>query len=174
MGIDNYLELDLSIVRGLEYYTGLVFEIKAGGKWSCGGGGRYDNMIELYGGRKTPATGISYGVERVIQLMEEQGLFPELKKTEVYVAPVNKDVRVEALKIATQLRSSGFCVETDVMERNLRKQFEYVNAKGIRYCVIVGPKELKDGEVTVRDMVSGKERKVKIEELANSIKIGSE
>jgi histidyl-tRNA synthetase len=163
------VEYDATLVRGLEYYTGNVFEIRAGGKWSCGGGGRYDKMVELYGGTPTPAVGISYGVERVVQLMDEAGIMPKLTAVDVLVAAVNDSVRAKALEIAEGLRAAGVRCETDLIGKALRKQFDYANAKGIPRIVIVGPKDLENGEATVRDMVSGKEDRVKLGSLAKAL-----
>ena len=168
----KYLEFDLSLVRGLEYYTGNVFEVVAGGKWSCGGGGRYDKLVEIYGGRPTPAVGISYGIERVIQLMDEQGLMPKELNKRVFVAAVKDEVRDKVKEIASSLRDAGIPTETDLLGRKLRKQFDYCNAKGVKYCVIVGPKELAEKKVVLRDMMSGEEKKVELSKLGDEIQKG--
>ncbi len=167
---DAEIVLDLSLARGLGYYTGLVFEV-----WSkeftgsLAGGGRWDNLIGLLGGKSTPATGIAIGVERLILLMEEKGMFKDLPKTacRVFVAPVNDQVRKEAFKILKILRSAGINAETDLMKRKLRKQLEYAAAKGVPYVVFVGPKDLAEGEVTVRDMRTGEEKKVRIDDITS-------
>jgi len=164
-GLDKYVRVDLSLVRGLEYYTGITYEVMAGGKWSCGGGGRYDAMVELFGGQPTPAVGLSFGVDRVIQLMDEAGLFPELPSTRVLVAAAKDEVRLECIRIAASLRAAGVATETDLAGRNLRKQFDYCNAKKIPFCIIVGPKEIKESSFTLRDMASGKETKLALAEL---------
>ncbi|MFC2174640.1 histidine--tRNA ligase [archaeon] len=169
-GMEKYVKVDLSLVRGLEYYTGITYEVMAGGKWSCGGGGRYDNLIKLLGGQDTAAVGISYGVDRVIQLMDEAGLFPPLGGTKCFVAAVNDSVRQKAVEIATELRKSGVSAETDLAGKSLGKQFAYCNSKGIPYCVIAGPKELESGEAVLRDMESGNEETVKLGELAGKLK----
>ncbi len=164
-GIKKYLKVDLSLVRGLEYYTGPVFEIMAGGKWSCGGGGRYDNLVEALGGGLIPATGISLGINRIIGLMKENGLFKLEKEKMVYIAPVEKNVKNNAIKILQELRKAGIKAEIDLMNRKLSKQLEYVNSKGILWVIIVGEKDLKEGKVTLKNMETGEEKKIKKEEI---------
>ena len=165
----KYLEFDLSLVRGLEYYTGNVFEVVAGGQWSCGGGGRYDELIGLYGGKPTPAVGVSYGVERVIQLMDEQGLLAGERNKVVFVAAVRDEVRGKAREIVAMLRDAGVASEYDLLGRNLRKQFDYCNAKGINKVVIAGPKELAEGMIVLRDMESGEEWKIRLKALIKKL-----
>ncbi|MFH0829600.1 MAG: histidine--tRNA ligase [Candidatus Aenigmatarchaeota archaeon] len=165
-GIEKNLKIDFSLVRGLEYYTGLVFEVYCGADVSCGGGGRYDNLIKSFGGPDLPATGISFGVSRLVAVMEERGMFNELKPRTVFVAPVNDSVRDEALRITALLREKGVRCETDLLDRKLPKQLEYASALGLPYVIVVGPKELEKKSVRLRDMNSGKEKDVKIEQLA--------
>ncbi len=163
------VEYDATLVRGLEYYTGNVFEIRAGGKWSCGGGGRYDNMVQLYGGQETPAVGISFGIERVIQLMDEAGIMPNIPPADVLVAAAKDEVRDKAAEIAEALRDKGINCEIDLSGRTLSKQFDYANSKGIPKVVVLGPREIEAGEANVKDMSSGEEKKVKLDELAKEL-----
>ncbi len=163
-GLEKWVELDLTLVRGLEYYTGNVFEIKAGGQWSCGGGGRYDKLVEIYGGRPTPAVGISFGVERVIQLMEDSKLFPEnYRPTVVYIAPIQ--AKKEAWKIGQKLIGMGLACDIDLMERKLNKQFDYAKAKGYRWFLIVGKKDLEKNRITLKDLETGEEWKIDLVDL---------
>lgn len=167
--MEKYARVDLSLVRGLDYYTGITYEIVAGGKWSCGGGGRYDALVKTLGGRNTPAVGISYGVDRVIQLMDEAKLFPEFSGTKAFVAAVNDSVRQKCVELASKLRSQGISTETDLAGRNLKKQLDYCNAKNIEYCIVIGPKEIESEEAVVRDLREGKERKVRFADLARTL-----
>ncbi len=164
-GIDKWLLIDLTLVRGLEYYTGNVFEIMAGGEWSCGGGGRYDKLVKIYGGREIPAIGISFGIERVIQLMEKFNLFPkEIRPAIVYIAPLgNYD---KAWDIRKKLAELGISCDIDLMERKLNKQFDYARAKGYKWFLIVGKKDIKEGQVTLKNLESKEETKVKLEKIA--------
>jgi len=166
LGIDNYLEIDLSLVRGLEYYTGPVFEVMIGdAKLSCGGGGRYDKLIKVLGGPDLPATGISIGLNRVVGLMEEKKMFKTDLGKKVFVASVNDFVRGDAAKICQNLRKEGIIAETDLAERKLSRQMEYAAAMNFAYVIVVGPKELESGKAKVRDMKTGKEKDVPIEKV---------
>lgn len=175
LGFEERVVLQPSLARGLDYYTGNVFECAVQeGKWSIAGGGRYDKLIQSYGGREVPAVGISIGIERVITLMEERFLFPDLQGERVFVAPVKDEVREKALELVQELRSTGIIAETDLMGRKLGKQFAYVDSRGIKTVLVVGPKELEDKEVTVRDMESGNEERVALSDLISFLKRGKE
>lgn len=171
LGLEKKVIVDLSLARGLDYYTGNVFEgVVEGGKWSVAGGGRYDTLVEKYGGRPTPATGISIGVERVIQLMDERKLFPELTRNLVYVAPANDEVRAKTLEVTQKIREAGIPAETDLMNRKLGKQFSYADSIGASKVVVVGPKDLEEGKLTIRDMKSGEEVKVDVKKVVDALK----
>jgi histidyl-tRNA synthetase len=170
-GFAQYLRVDLSLARGLDYYTGPVFEVIAKGfeEWgSIAGGGRYDEIIELFGGPPTFATGVSFGVSRLTPILEEKGAFADMTLgAKVYVAPVNSKVSHEAIKIAQQLRAKNIPTLIDMMGRKLGKQFEYADKKGILQVVIVGERELAENSVTVRDMETGDQTKVKLDDLVS-------
>jgi histidyl-tRNA synthetase len=170
-GFAQYIRVDLSLARGLDYYTGPVFEVIAKGYENYGsiaGGGRYDEIIELFGGPPTCATGVSFGVDRVTIILEEKGAFADLTLgAKVYVAPVNEKVIDEAIKIAQKLRAENIPTIVDMMGRRLGKQFEFADKKGIPKVIVVGERELAEDAVTVRDMNSGEETKVKLDELTS-------
>lgn len=172
-GYDEYITIDLSLARGLDYYTGPVYEVIAKGfeKYgSIAGGGRYDEIVELFGGESTCATGVSFGVDRLVPILEEKGAFDEMHLgAEVYVAPVNQKVLVEALKITQLLRDADISTVVDMMGRRLGKQFEYADKKNILKVVIVGSRELAEDSVTIRDMKTGEQEKVLISELVDKI-----
>jgi histidyl-tRNA synthetase len=172
-GFAKYIEVDLSLARGLDYYTGPIFEVFAKGYEeysSLAGGGRYDEIVELFGGEPTPATGISFGVDRVILVLEAKGAFKGLPLgAEVYVAPVNELVKLDAIRITQTLRNAGFSTVIDMMGRRLSKQFEYADKKKIPMVVVVGEKDLANGEVTVRDMKTGDQAKVKVSDLVSRL-----
>ena len=173
-GFAEYIEVELSLARGLDYYTGPIFEVFAKGYEeysSIAGGGRYDEIVELFGGEPTPATGVSFGVDRVTLILEAKGAFKDLSLgADVYVAPVNEDVVLKALEITQGLRQAGISTIVDLMGRRLGKQFEYADKKGVPTVVVVGEKDLAEGFVTVRDMKTGDQKKVKIEELLSHLK----
>jgi histidyl-tRNA synthetase len=164
-GISKEIVVDFSLVRGFDYYTGAVFEISTGGL-SIAGGGRYDGLVETYGGKPTPAVGISLGVSRIIDEMEKEKLFKiEDYPARVFVCAVNDDVRTDVVKITQELRNKGIPADFDTAGRNLRKQLDYINAKKIPYAIVVGPEEIKTKKLVLRDMESGKERKLTLVEV---------
>ena len=172
LGFSQYLLVDLSLARGLDYYTGPVFEIGLSGEevGSVAGGGRYDQLIELYGGRSIPATGISLGIERIMTLLEQRGFFEPIKtRTQVFVACTSTSLRKEAIKIAGMLRETGLRVDMDLMGRNLSNQLEYVDKRGIGIAAIVGERELREGCVALRDMKKKEQIKVSLEDLVEEV-----
>ncbi len=173
-GFHDYIVVDLSLARGLDYYTGPVFEIYAReyeDYGSISGGGRYDEIIELFGGEPTPATGISFGIDRLVSLLERKGAFENVHLgAGVYIAPVSDSVRPKAIEITQELRGAGIPTVLDLMERKLSRQMEYANRKGFKKVVIVGESELEEGCVAVRDMETGEQRRVKLDELVEALK----
>jgi histidyl-tRNA synthetase len=161
MGI-AYTE-DPSLVRGLDYYTRTVFEIQApglGAQNAIGGGGRYDRLMEMYGGPATPGLGFALGFERTLLTMQAQGLeAPTHPIAEVYVARVSPDVAGDVFALAARLRETGIAAELDHQGRSLKAQFKHADRLGARYVAVVGPDELAAGEVTVRAMRTSEERK---------------
>jgi len=161
--------LDLSLVRGLDYYTSNIFEIMSSDKkiGSLAGGGRYDKMIGAFSGGKEeiPAVGIALGIERIIELIKERGDESNKTETKVFVANVTEDLRGDCLKIARKLRKEKINTQTDIMGRNLKKQFEYVNSLGIPYVIIIGPDEAKSGKLKLKDMNVGEEKILSLEEI---------
>ncbi|RLF08248.1 MAG: histidine--tRNA ligase [Thermoprotei archaeon] len=176
-GYSSYVVVDLSLARGLDYYTGPIFEVSAETTINVGsvaGGGRYDNLIELLGGPPTPATGISLGVDRIVEVLDEACMLPSIKTlTQVFVAYVNQSVKSEALRTAERLRAEGLKVEVDLMGRKLDRQLKYADAKGIPYAVIVGPEELKLGVYKLRDMRNRKEQTLNLQELIRTLKLSA-
>jgi histidyl-tRNA synthetase len=168
-GFAEFIVVDLSLARGLDYYTGPVYEVIAKGYehyGSIAGGGRYDDIVELFGGPKTYATGVSFGIDRITPILDEKGAFNEMiLGAKVYVAPVNQKVLVEALKITQLLRENKIPTIVDMMSRRLSKQFEYADKKNIPHVIIVGERDLIEGSVTMRDMKTGEQYKIKISEL---------
>jgi histidyl-tRNA synthetase len=166
---DFEVEVDLFLVRGLGYYTGPVYEVKLSEDiGTVIAGGRYDDLLGIYG-QEFPATGISVGIERLMTLMMERGAAGRKTTSRLLVAAVKPELYPKASEIAALLRGKGTACETDLNERNLRKQFDYANALSIPYMLIVGQKEIDSGEYTLRDMSSGHERKVKLDDVAAQV-----
>lgn len=151
-----------ALARGLDYYTGPVYEtyVPEGGVGSLGGGGRYDNLIGALGGRDLPATGISVGLERLLVVMEERGMAGATESvTQVLVAILPNDDPIPALQLAADLRQAGIATEVTLdPKRKLPAQFTYAERKGIRLIVIAGPDERKAGTVTLRDLANRTDR----------------
>ncbi|MBN2478130.1 histidine--tRNA ligase [Candidatus Micrarchaeota archaeon] len=161
------IEIDLSLVRGLGYYTGPVYEIKLSRDMgTVVAGGRYDDLMGLYG-RNEYATGISVGFERLTALIKSESA--ETTPTKVFVASV-KGYYKDALKTAEKLRTEGINAEADLNERNLKKQFDYANSLKIPLIIIIGEKEAKENKVTLRDMDSGKEEFLLLKDALNKIR----
>ena len=169
MDVEKKYEINLSLARGLDYYTGPIFEVVAEeGIGSIAGGGRYDKMIGLFLGRNIPATGISFGIERIIEVMKEKKMLKQIKsKNKVFIVAINDDVRKKSLEITQMLRNNKISADFDTRNRKLSRQLEYAGAIGIPYTVIVGQKELSSETVKVRNMETGNETKVKIKNLVN-------
>ena len=172
-GIEPYLMVDFGLARGLDYYTGPVFEVYAKGYEEAGsiaGGGRYDNLVYLFGGDPTPMTGISMGIDRLVPLLEKMEIFKDLEyEPKVYVATTTDRIKPRSVEIAQMLRRTGIPVELDLLSRGLRKQLNNANRRGFKKVVIVGEKELLEDCVSVRDMETSEQRKVKISELFDEL-----
>lgn len=163
----KYIKIDLSTARGLAYYTGTVFEIfdAKGELRSIAGGGRYDNLVELFGGQQTPATGFAMGLATLLLLLKKRRLVPRISLApDYYVAIVSDSTRKDALKIVAKLRKK-YSVETDFMRRGLSKQLDYANSIKAKNLIVIGENEIKSGTVKVKDMKTGNEREAKIDEL---------
>jgi histidyl-tRNA synthetase len=160
-----------AFARGLEYYTGMVFEVYIPElDIALGGGGRYDKLIEVFGGEPTPASGVAHGLDRIALAMQMQKtVVPTGKKKRVLVIPVSEGLKVEALRISQGLREEGILVEFEVMRRKMAKALEDAYRRKMDYAVIVGERELKEGAVVVRDLAKREQITVKIEKLAERI-----
>jgi len=170
MKVEPKFKINLSLARGLDYYTGPIFEVfTEEGIGSIVGGGRYDKMIGLFSGKDIPATGISFGIERIIEVMKERKMV-EVKKSgiKVFVVAVNDKVRDKVLEIVQMLREKSISTDFDLRSRSLSKQLDYVNSLGIPNVIIVGEKELKNNSVKLRDMSTGIEVLVKIDNIVKS------
>lgn len=168
LGILNVdAELDVSLARGLAYYTSTVIEIylkNSNVKSAVCGGGRYDNMIGSFLGKENyPAVGISFGLDRIYDAYSEKKEMRQKTVTKVYIAPIN--TFKESLKIAEELRNENIEVDIDLAGKGPSKNLEYANKLGIPFVLFIGEEELKQGKVKLKDMTSGKEQLMRAEEL---------
>jgi len=168
MGFAPYVEPDLAIVRGLAYYTGIVFELfdRKGEFRAICGGGRYDRLLELVGGESLPAVGFGMGDVVLGELLEERGLRPDAARSlDYFLVTVRGEERPEALALAHALRERGRSVAYALRDQSVRKQFSAAATEGAREVIVLGPDEVGRGVAMVRDMRSGEEREVPLEEL---------
>ena len=165
--------IDPSIVRGLDYYTKTAFEFittKIGSQGTVCGGGRYDHLIEEVGGPDMPGVGFGLGKERLLLLMEACGSeFGEEPAPQVFLAWIGDDAKIYATKLLYELRRQGIRAEIDTRERNLKGQMKYANKLGAQYTAVIGEDEIASGEITLKNMSTSEQTKVRREDLANAL-----
>jgi histidyl-tRNA synthetase len=172
---ESCYQIDFSMVRGLSYYTGPIFEtvVQEPKIGSITGGGRYDELIGLFTGRSLPVTGTTIGIERLIDVIEELQMYPpSLGRTaaQVLVTIFDAGTRPASLRLSTALRAAGFNVETFFGEGKLGRQIRYASEKGIPYVVILGPDESAAGQVTLRDLDRSLQETVPAESVAETLR----
>jgi histidyl-tRNA synthetase len=170
--ITNY-RIKLGIVRGLDYYKGLVFEIDApvlGAEKQLCGGGSYE-LVTLFGGTEVPTSGFAIGFDRTILALEAENFpFPS-SNIEVYIIPVNPEMIPKAIEIAQSVRSLGRSVDFDQLRRGMGKSLKYAAARHVQKAIIIGPKELEKNAITIRDMETGNQETIHLTELSTALKI---
>lgn len=169
------IDIDFTLARGLNYYTGTIFEVKAPERvqmGSIGGGGRYDNLTELFGVPNVPGVGISFGVDRIYDVMEELKLFPENIETGIRALFFNmgESESLYAYSILQQIRESGVSCELYHETSKLDKQFKYADKKNIPYAVIIGSKEMEEKKAVVKNLKTGKQDHVAFEKLVEYLR----
>jgi histidyl-tRNA synthetase len=165
-------EFDMGVVRGLDYYTGLVFELDSpnlGAEKQVGGAGAY-TLAEVFGGESVAQTGFALGVDRLVLAAEAEGVFGPSSGLDAYVVPIGDALRGRALEIVTTLRAAGLRADMDLVGRGPSKNLDYANATGARYAVLVGERELKGEKVGLRNLKSGEQREVPLGLLVEEIR----
>ena len=164
--------IEPAFARGLEYYTGIIFEIYIPElEIALGGGGRYDKLIEAFGGDSTPAVGCAHGIDRIaLALQTQKAALGAKGRKRVLVLSVNDALKAEALKIAQTLRATGVIVEFEIMGRKMAKALEDANKRQIDFSIIVGERELKENSVVLKNLVKHEQSIVLIKELTEKIK----
>ena len=168
--ISNF-QIKMSIVRGLDYYTGVVFEIDApvlGAEKQLCGGGEYE-LIPLFEGKPVPTAGFAIGFDRTIIALETENYKLPTPKTNIYVIPVNEETLDKSIEITQKLRKNGLIVDIDLLRRGIGKSLKYANSINAEKAVIIGPDELEKDSVTLRDMKTGKQNLINIKDLPSKI-----
>ena len=171
-GANLTITVEPAFARGLEYYTGMIFEVYIPQlEIALGGGGRYDRLIEAFGGDPTPGVGVAHGIDRIALALQMQKTAPAAEKAKrVVVVPITEALKVEALKVAQQLRSAGLAVEFEVMGRKMAKALEDADRRKVDFAVIVGERELREGAVMLKDLANRQQSVVPIKDLVEKIK----
>lgn len=174
LGLDAKLELDVSLARGLNYYTGTIIEVKALDTpiGSITGGGRYDNLTGVFGLPGVSGVGISFGADRIYDVMEALDLYPANLGEQVTVMFTNlgKAEAAAAMKAVKQLRQAGISAEVCPDETKMKKQFARANAMNVPYVAVIGPDELEAGTVTLKDMATGEQSTVPIDGMVEAVR----
>ena len=163
---------DMGVVRGLDYYTGMVFEIDSpnlGAEKQVGGGGSY-RLAEIFGGEPVAQTGFALGLDRLVMAAEAEGTIEAPRPLDAYVVPVGDTARKKAIQILTSLRAAGLGADIDLIGRGPSKNLDYANAIGARFAVLLGERELKQGRATVREMATGVQREVALDDLVDTVR----
>lgn len=162
------------IVRGLDYYTKTAFEFistEIGAKSTVCGGGRYDGLVEEIGGPSTPGVGFGMGIERLLLTLENKSIeIPKPERLEVFLVTIGENVEKEAFKILYNLRKEGISAEKDHLGRSIKAQFKYANKLDAKFTLVLGEEELNKGLVKIKNMDTGQQIDVKIEEISKFIK----
>lgn len=165
---------DTKIVRGLDYYTKTVFEFVSdslGAQSTVCGGGRYDELLEIIGGKKQPAVGFAMGVERLILIMEKENLqFNDVLYPHLYIANVDDKTKDYAFKLTDMLRRKNFRVETNLLNKSLKAQMRYANNINAKFTIVIGNDEIETNIVNIKNMFTGDIFKTNIENIENYIK----
>lgn len=157
-----------TIVRGLDYYTKTVFEFVTdfiGAQGTVCGGGRYDGLIEELGGKHLPSLGFAMGIERLLMLMDKQGIeIPKPNSCDLYVATMGESAKERAFELIKSVRDCSLIAETDIVGRGLRAQMKYADKIGARYSMVLGDNEIEQAKVNVKNMTSGEQTELALDE----------
>ena len=162
LGIE--FEIDPGLVRGLDYYTRTVFEFPSKSLgFALGGGGRYDGLVEEFGGKPTPGLGFGLGLDRIMMALEAQQVeFPQLSKCEMYIATMGEEAQKKAFLLLGELHRCGIPADTDLCGRGLKAQMKYADKIGAKFTMVLGDNELQLGKAEMKNMKAGEKRKISI------------
>ena len=170
-GISDWVLFDASVVRGLAYYTGVVFEAfdRKGELRAIAGGGRYDKLLETFGGEPTPAAGFGFGDAVIVELLKERNVLPSFDSsgvdTVVFSMGQDNEVYSAALQVATKLRAAGMSVDVVLEDKKPKWCFKHADRIGARYCAIIGSDEFANGQVSIKNLDSGDQSQINVDDL---------
>jgi histidyl-tRNA synthetase len=168
------LELDITLARGLNYYTGCIFEVKTNevAMGSIGGGGRYDDLTGMFGLKDLTGVGISFGADRIYDVLEELELFPASAEqgTKVLLSNFDAEAETYALPILSALRNAQISAELYPTAAKLKKQMSYADDKNIPFVILIGGDEIQSGKLTLKDMQTGAQQQLTVEEIIGLLK----
>jgi histidyl-tRNA synthetase len=172
--LKNKLQFDITLARGLGYYTGCIFEVTAvdAEMGSLGGGGRYDNLTGVFGWQDVPGVGISFGAERIFDVLEAKGLFPSHVQAgpKVLLAAFDELSHRYAFQCVTSIRNAGIAADLYPEPGKLKKQFKYATDIGCSYIAIAGDSEMAKGTLMLKHLESGEQEELSVEALINKLK----
>jgi histidyl-tRNA synthetase len=172
-GIKFSQSIETGFARGLEYYTGMIFEVLVPEMTiALGGGGRYDKLVELFGGEPTPAIGVAHGLDRIALAIDKQNIMLQSPKETTVIIPIGHEVIPHALRMALHLREKEVAVEVEVMGRTVTRALQDANRRKITYALILGPQELKDGKTVLRNLKTHKQQLIGIKDVATVLSKG--
>jgi histidyl-tRNA synthetase len=172
-GVKLEVTVEAGFARGLEYYTGMIFESYVPAlDIALGGGGRYDKLIQLFGGEPIPAVGVAQGIDRIVLALKKQKVSTKTAKKSVVVIAVKDESMGKALELSDALRKAGLAVEVAVMGRSVSRALADADRRGAAYAVIVGPKELEEKKVVLKDLSKGEQQTVLISSITEAISAG--
>ncbi len=167
LGLDY--TIDARMVRGLDYYTNTVFEIKysgLGAQDTILAGGRYNGLAEEIGGKSIPGIGFAAGMERLLLTLEKEKVdLPESSELDIYLVTIGEEARKEAIKLLYQLRNKGYRVETDYLERGMKSQLKAADRLMVKYAIILGDDELAQGKAIIKNMQTGEQEEIALEKI---------
>lgn len=172
---EDHVEFDISLARGLSYYTGCIFEVKINNVaiGSVSGGGRYDNLTQAFGAKeKLSGVGISFGIDRIYDAMEELQLFPREAQisSQVLVCHLDEASQRYALNVVNQLRANGIAAEVYPDQAKVKKQLEYANKKMVPFTIVIGSEEMQSGQLALKNMSTGEQFKVTVNDIIARLK----
>ncbi|MFD2902959.1 histidine--tRNA ligase [Sphingobacterium anhuiense] len=162
--LNQFVEVDITLARGLNYYTGCIFEVKTNevAMGSIGGGGRYDDLTGMFGLKGLTGVGVSFGADRIYDVLEELNLYPEAKGdfTKLLIVNFDKETESFTLPLLNRLRKANIAVELYPTAAKLKKQMSYADSKGIPFVLLIGEEEVSSGQLSLKDMQTGDQRKI--------------